>query len=74
MKRRRTLADENRNFNAEWEVFDFVIETADHCKMCLICKQVLKTLKGDNARQHYLDMRATLTLSWTESRKNVLRT
>lgn len=47
------MTDENRKFNAEWEVDYFVIETVDHCMICLICEQVLKTLKVDNARQHY---------------------
>ena len=31
----------------------FVIETATHSMMCLICNQVVKTVKGDNAKQHF---------------------
>ena len=31
----------------------FMIETAAHTMMCLICSQVVKTVKGDNAKQHF---------------------
>ena len=30
-----------------------MIETATHSIMCLICNQVVKTVKGDNAKQHF---------------------
>ena len=30
-----------------------MIETATHSMMCLICNQVVKTAKGDNAKQHF---------------------
>ncbi len=30
-----------------------MIETYDHKMQCLICNEVIKTLKKDNARQHY---------------------
>ena len=30
-----------------------MIETAAHTMMCLICSQVVKTVKGDNAKQHF---------------------
>ena len=30
-----------------------MIEAATHCMMCLICNQVVKTVKGDNAKQHF---------------------
>ena len=30
-----------------------MIETATHSMMCLIWNQVLKTVKGDNAKQHF---------------------
>ena len=30
-----------------------MIETATHSMMCLICKQVVKTVKRDNAKQHF---------------------
>ena len=31
-----------------------MIETATHSMMCLICSQVVKTVKKDNAKQHFL--------------------
>ena len=31
----------------------FMIETATHSMMCLICNQVVKTVKGDDAKQHF---------------------
>ena len=31
----------------------FMIETATYSMMCLICNQVVKTVKGDNAKQHF---------------------
>ena len=30
-----------------------MIETATHSMMCLICNQVVKTVKGNNAKQHF---------------------
>ena len=30
-----------------------MIETATHSMMCQICNQVAKTVKGDNAKQHF---------------------
>ena len=30
-----------------------MIETATHSMTCLICNQVVKTVKGDNAKQHF---------------------
>ena len=30
-----------------------MIETATHSMMCLICNQVVKTVKGDNAKQYF---------------------
>ena len=30
-----------------------MIETATHSMMCLICNQDVKTMKGDNAKQHF---------------------
>ena len=38
----------------------FVIETATHSMMCLICNQVVKTVKGDNAKQHFFVTNRTL--------------
>ena len=29
-----------------------MIETATHFMMCLICNQIVKTVKGDNPKQH----------------------
>ena len=52
LKRKRTLTEEKRLFNSKWEVDFFMIETAPHM-MCLICSQVVKTVKGDNAKQHF---------------------
>ncbi|OAF67749.1 hypothetical protein A3Q56_04427 [Intoshia linei] len=53
MKKRRTLSDEKRSFNSNWELNYFMIETTNHTMVCLICEQVIKTIKGDNAKQHY---------------------
>ena len=30
-----------------------MIETATHSMMCLICNRVVRTVKGDNAKQHF---------------------
>ena len=30
-----------------------MIKTTTHSMMCLICNQVVKTVKGDNAKQHF---------------------
>jgi len=53
LKRKRTLGEEKRTFNSQWELDYFMSETPAHTMMCLICSQVLKTVKGDNAKQHF---------------------
>ena len=53
LKRKRTLTEEKRVFNSEWEQNYFMIETAAHSMMRLICNQVAKTVKGNNAKQHF---------------------
>ena len=53
LKRKRTVAEEKRVFNSKWEFDYFMIETEAHTMMCLICGQVVKTMKGDNAKQHF---------------------
>ena len=52
-KRTRTLKAEKRIFNAQWELDYFMIKTPAHTMMCLICSQVVETVKGDNAKQHF---------------------
>ena len=55
LKRKRTLGEEKRIFNSLWELDYFMIETPAHTMMCLIpvCSLVVKTIKGDNAKQHF---------------------
>ena len=53
LKRKRTLTEEKRVFNSKWEQNYFMIETATHSMMCPICNQVVKTVKRDNAKQHF---------------------
>ena len=52
LKQKRTLEEEKRIFNAQWELDYFMIESPAHAVMDLICSQVVKTVKGDNAKQH----------------------
>ena len=30
-----------------------MIETEAHTMMCLVCNHIVKTVKGDNAKQHF---------------------
>ena len=53
LKRKRTLTEEKRVFNLKWEQDYFIIETATHSMICLICNQVVKIVKGDSAKQHF---------------------
>ena len=53
LKRKRTLLEEKRIFNAQWELDYFMIETPAHTMISLIFSQVDKTVKGDNAKQHF---------------------
>ena len=53
LKRKRTVAEEKKVFNFKWEIDYFMIETAEHTMMFLICSQVVKTMKGDNAKEHF---------------------
>ena len=52
-KRKRTVAEEKRVFNSKREFDYFMIETEAHTMMRLTCSQVVKTVKGDNAKQHF---------------------
>lgn len=51
-KRARTLAQENRVFQADWEVKYFVIEN-DGKAHCLLCHVVIKSVKTFNIERHY---------------------
>ena len=53
LKLKRTVAEEKRVINSKWELDYFMVETATHTMMCLKCRQILKTVKGDNAKQHF---------------------
>ena len=53
LKRKKTVAEEKRVINSKWELDYFMIETEAHTMMCLIRNQVVKTVKGDNAKQHF---------------------
>ena len=53
LKRKRTLTEEKRVFNLKWKQDYFMIETATHSMRCLIWNQVVKTVKADNAKQHF---------------------
>ena len=51
-KLKRTLKDEHRVFNEEWELQYFVV--SDNGKMqCLLCETTFATIKKYNAHQHY---------------------
>ena len=53
LKQKRRLGEEKRIFNSQWELDYFMIETPAHTMMCRICSQVVKTVEGDNANQHF---------------------
>ena len=53
LKRIRAVAREKRVFNFKWELDYFMIETEAHTMMHLICSQVVKTVKGNSAKQHF---------------------
>ena len=53
LKWKRTIAEEKRVFNSKWELDYFMIKTEVHTMMCLICSQVVKTVKGNDAKQHF---------------------
>ena len=71
IKARLTLTDENRSFKTEWKVDNFMIETPDQGMICLICKQALKLVKSDNAKQHFFDIGVTVSLNWTGSQEKM---
>ena len=51
-KLKRTLQEENRAFNDEWELQYFVVSVNDKMQW-LLCDAVISTLKKYNAHQHY---------------------
>jgi len=50
---KRTLEVEKRIFNVKWGMDSFIVETTKQLMKCLICSEVIKTLKGFNAKQHF---------------------
>ena len=69
LKRKRTVAEEKRVINSKWELDYFMIETEAHIMMCLRCNQVVKTAKGDNAKQNFFSHGHTLMQNWKASQK-----
>jgi len=49
----RTLEVETRTFNVKWGTDCFIVETAKQLMKFLICDEVIKTLKGCNAKQQF---------------------
>ena len=58
---KRTLGEEKRIFNSQWELDYFMIETPADTMMCLICNQVVKTFKGVKQSNIFVVIRHTLT-------------
>ena len=50
--RKRTLQEERRVFNVEWELQFYVVAVKDKM-MCLLCNCMIRTVKKYNANQHY---------------------
>ena len=50
--RKRTLQEERRVFNEEWELQFYVVAVKDKM-MCLLCNSMITTVKKHNANQHY---------------------
>ena len=46
-----------------------MIETEAHTMMCLVCNQVVKTVKGDNAKHIFVVISHTLIQNWKASQK-----
>ena len=53
LKRKKTIAEEKRVFSSKLELDYFMIETEAHTMMCLVCYQVVTTVKGDNAKERF---------------------
>ena len=49
---KRTLPEENRVFNKEWELQFFVVHDSDKV-VCLLCDKVISTIKKCNVQRHY---------------------
>ncbi|GCC21186.1 hypothetical protein chiPu_0019653 [Chiloscyllium punctatum] len=50
-KTKRTLKEENRGFNEDWEL-QYYFESAKDRMICLLCDTAISTLKKYNAYQH----------------------
>lgn len=51
-KTKRTLKEENRFFNEDWELQYYLVSAKDRM-ICLLCDTAISTLKKFNAHQHY---------------------
>jgi len=51
-KNARTVSDENRRFNTEWELDFFFIEKEGRC-CCLLCNKIITVMKRSNLERHY---------------------
>lgn len=53
-KKCRTVGEERRKFNEAWTADFFMLAIPSGTAMsCLICSEVIKTLKRSNAKQHF---------------------
>jgi len=43
---KRTLGVEKMTFNVKWRTDFFIVAKAKQCMRCIICSEVIKTLKG----------------------------
>jgi hypothetical protein len=55
---KRKISEENRRFNDDWTDEFLMIGNGGKGMMCLICNDVLKTLKRVNAKSHYASKHA----------------
>ncbi len=51
-RRVRKVEEENRRFNKDWTTKFFMISLGNNTMQCLICREVLKTIKSATAERH----------------------
>lgn len=57
-KKVRTVSDENRRFNTEWELDFFFIEKEGRC-CCLLCNKTITVMKRSNLERHHRSLHSS---------------
>ena len=71
--KKRKICDEHRFFQDKWTNEYLFVKTKDDKSLCLVCMQVVSTLKEYNLKRHY-EIHAPVYDKYTDEARSVLVT